>query len=340
MRPLVYHHNKRFELESGTVLPEVDITYHTFGKLSPKADNIIWVCHALTANSDVADWWPHTVEKGKFLDPDKYFIICANLLGSHYGTTGPLSINPVTQSEYYTAFPRLTIRDLIRCHMLLAEHLGIKKVKMLIGSSIGGFQVLEWLVMYPDFAERAALIATAAKAQPWVIAFNESQRMAIETDPTFGERRPDAGQAGLETARSIALLSYRGQPAYDATQQEFEETGKTKDFRASSYQRYQGQKLSRRFNVYSYYRLTQLIDTHNIGRGRGSIENALSKIKAKCAIIAITSDIIYPVSEHFVLYKNIRNSSMHINDSDFGHDGFLIEHEKLNNIINKLLENE
>ena len=211
---------------------------------------------------------------------------------------------------------------------------------MLIGSSIGGFQVLEWLVMYPDFAERAALIATAAKAQPWVIAFNESQRMAIETDPTSGERRPDAGQAGLETARSIALLSYRGQPAYDATQQEFEETGKTKDFRASSYQRYQGQKLSRRFNVYSYYRLTQLIDTHNIGRGRGSIENALSKIKAKCAIIAITSDIIYPVSEHFVLYKNIRNSSMHIIDSDFGHDGFLIEHEKLNNIINKLLENE
>ena len=158
-----YTYDKSFELECGAVLPSLTIAYHTFGRMNSERSNIIWVCHALTANSDVVDWWPHTVESGCFLDPDKYFTICANFLGSHYGTTGPLSINPATGEPWYGDFPQVSVRDMVRAHQLLAEHLGINRVKMLIGSSIGGFQCLEWSVMQPDFAELAAFIATAEK---------------------------------------------------------------------------------------------------------------------------------------------------------------------------------
>ena len=156
----VYHYRAPFTLESGEMLPEVDIVYDTFGELNEAKDNVIWVCHALTANSDVADWWPHTVEEGRFLDPSRYFIICANFLGSHYGTTSPLSVNPTTGEKYYYDFPRITVRDMVRCHQLLARHLGIERVKMLIGSSIGGFQCMEWAIMEPHFMEHLVLIAT------------------------------------------------------------------------------------------------------------------------------------------------------------------------------------
>lgn len=267
-----YHHYQEFPLENGMTLPKLTIAYHTYGTLSPQKDNVIWVCHALTANSDVADWWPHTVEQGKFLDPAQYFIVCANILGSHYGTTGPLSINPRTNRPWYGTFPEITVRDMVECHHLLAEHLGIRHVKMLIGSSIGGFQCMEWAVMYPDFAERLVLIATSARSKPWAIAFNESQRMALETDPTFGDEDDNAGSKGLAAARSIALLSYRGQTAYDQTQDDTDASAKTSGYRVCSYQRYQGEKLKRRFNAYSYYRFTQAIDSHNLGRERGLVE--------------------------------------------------------------------
>ena len=175
----VYHHAEAVQLESGAVLPSVDITYDTFGTLNAAKDNVIWVCHALTANSDVADWWPHTVEEGRFLDPTRYFIVCANFLGSHYGTTSPLSVNPATGEKYYYDFPQITVRDMVKCHQLLARHLGIERVKMLIGSSIGGFQCMEWAIMEPHFMENLALIATTTCSEPWAAAFNESQRMAI-----------------------------------------------------------------------------------------------------------------------------------------------------------------
>ena len=154
-----YRYEKPFELECGAVLPSLTIAYDTFGELNADKSNVIWVCHALTANSDVADWWPHTVEEGCFLDPAKYFTVCANFLGSHYGTTGPLSVNPATGEPWYGDFPLVTVRDMVRAHQVLAEHLGINCVKLLIGSSIGGFQCLEWRVMQPDFAEKAEFIS-------------------------------------------------------------------------------------------------------------------------------------------------------------------------------------
>ncbi len=181
-----FHSGEPLALECGGTLPDVTIAYDTFGTLNDRCDNVVWVCHALTADSDVASWWEHTVERGKFLDPERYFVVCANFLGSHYGTTGPLSVNPDTGEPWYGDFPRFTVRDMVECHRRLAAYLGIGRVALLIGSSIGGFQCMEWAVIEPDFAERLVLIATAVRSTPWVQAFNESLRMAIELDPSFG----------------------------------------------------------------------------------------------------------------------------------------------------------
>ena len=335
----LYRHNAPFKLESGEVLPSLEIAYDTFGELNEAKDNVIWVCHALTANSDVKDWWPHTVEQGKFLDPERYFIVCANFLGSHYGTTSPLSVNPATGKKWYYDFPRITVRDMVACHQLLAKELGIERVKLLIGSSIGGFQCMEWAIMEPEFMENLALIATTTYSEPWAAAFNESQRMAIRLDPSWGEERDDAGLDGMAVARSIALISYRGGAAYNATQQELSNPLEASfDRRAHSYQQYQGEKLRRRFNALSYYRLSEAVDSHNIARGRGTIAEALSRIKARTLVVAISSDILFPVEAHTPLREHIADVEYHLIESEFGHDGFLVEHEKLNTIIQKFIK--
>lgn len=334
----IYRYQQPFTTEGGYTFPSLDIAYDTYGTMNADKSNIIWVCHALTANSDVADWWPHTVEEGRFLDPERYFVICANFLGSHYGTTGPLSVDPQTGEPWYGDFPLVTVRDMVRVHQLLAEHLGIERVKLLIGSSIGGFQCLEWSVMQPDFAEKAAFIATTPRTNAWASGFNESQRMAIECDPTYGERSAEAGLNGMSVARSIALLSYRGGMAYNISQEDAEPNNVSFERRVLTYQRYQGEKLRRRFNAYSYYRLSQAVDSHNLGRGRGSVEEALSQIKAKSLVVAITSDILFTPADHDVLVENIPNVEFHTIDSVFGHDGFLVEHERLNRIITDFME--
>lgn len=331
-----FKYDKPFLLESGESLAQLTVAYHTFGEF--RGDNVVWVCHALTANSDVADWWPHTVETGRFLDPAVNFTVCANIIGSHYGSTGPLSIDPDTGKPYYDAFPLITVRDIARVHLLLAEHLGIGRVKAVIGSSIGGFQAMEMVLEKSGFAEKLVLIATGARSQPWAIAFNESQRMAIEADSTFGSPNEEAGKKGMGVSRSIGLLSYRGSSAYNATQQELSDMYKTGGFRASSYQQYQGEKLCRRFDAYSYYRITQAFDTHNVGRGRQGIENALKSIKCPTMIVGISSDIIFPVSDQIYLYRHIPDSVLRIIISPFGHDGFLVEHDKLNNLLNPFIK--
>jgi homoserine O-acetyltransferase len=331
----IYKYNHSFPLEAGGELPSLEIAYHTFGNADKP---VIWVCHALTANSDVADWWVNTVVAGRFLDPSKYFIVCANILGSHYGTTGPLSINPQTGNPYYGTFPLITVRDTIRAHQILAAHLGIKRIKTLIGSSLGGYQAMEWAIMEPDFTKELILIATSSATTPWITAFNETQRMAIEADNTYGLPQDNAGAAGMAAARAIALLSYRGAAAYNCTQAESDDN-RISEHRVCSYQRHQGNKLVARFNAYSYYRLTQMLDSHNIGRGRGSIREALSLIKARTLLTAINSDLLFPVSEHEFMQKHIPNSTLRVISSDFAHDGFLVEADKLNEMILEFYNN-
>lgn len=328
-----YHHNSPFRLESGETLERLDIAYHTFGQLAEDGSNVVWVCHALTANSDVADWWPHTVEPERFLDPDKWFVVCANIIGSHYGTTGPLSENPATGEPYYDAFPLVTIRDMAHVHALLADHLGIGHIHALVGSSVGGFQALEWIAEEPDRFDNLILIATDAKASPWTIAIDETQRMAIFADKTYGTPDPSAGMTGLAAARAIGLLTYRGGSGYNASQQDkpYEIVGAP--HRACSYQRYQGEKLCGRFNAYSYVSILNSFDTHDIGRGRGGIAAALSRIKAKTIVTGITSDIIFTPAEMRELAAMIPGARYEEIDSRFGHDGFLVEYEQLNDIL-------
>ena len=325
-----------FVLECGAVLPEVEVEYTTYGTLSPAKDNIIWVCHALTADSRVADWWNNTVEEGKFLDPARWYVICANILGSPYGTTSPVSINPATGKQYGAEFPMITVRDMVALHRRLAQRLGIEHVELLVGSSIGGFQCMEWAIADPDFARRVALIATCTRSSAWAIAFNESQRMAIEADQTFHTDAPDAGLAGMAVARSIALLSYRGAEAYNATQTD-PDGEKLEGFRVTTYQQHQGEKLRRRFNAHCYYRLSQAVDSHNIARGRGSVEEALRQIRAKALVVAITSDILFPPADHTVMVENIPSVEYRLIDSPFGHDGFLVEGEQLDTIIKNFM---
>jgi homoserine O-acetyltransferase len=335
MKTLKY--NQPFVTETGATLPSIEIAYDTWGKLNEKGDNVIWVCHALTANSDVEEWWPGMLGNDMIFDINKYFVVCANILGSCYGTTGPLSVNPETSRPWLNDFPVITVRDVVRLHEILRKDLGITRIHSIIGSSIGGYQALEYSIIYPDVIRRLIFIASNAKQTPWAIAFNESQRLSIEADASFFDKDINGGKKGLKAARSIALLSYRTAYAYNNTQAE-DNDEKTSSFRASSYQAYQGDKLVNRFNPWSYYRLTQLSDSHNVGRERGGVVNALKQIKASTLCIGIKSDILFPVSEQIFVAENVAEGSYSEIDSFFGHDGFLIEAGQVSSVIKKFWE--
>jgi homoserine O-acetyltransferase len=217
---------------------------------------------------------------------------------------------------------------------LLRQHLGIEKINTLIGGSLGGQQALEWAILKNDSIDNLILLATNAQHSPWGIAFNESQRLAIKADRTWYNFSPDAGLKGLKAARSIALLSYRNYNTYQATQSE-DKSENIGDLKASSYQNYQGEKLVKRFNTFSYWYLTKAMDTHNVGRNRNGIKNALRQIKAKTLVIGISSDLLFPVEEQKFLAKHIPNAAYTEIDSLYGHDGFLIETKKIANEIEK-----
>ena len=229
----------------------------------------------------------------------------------------------------------ITVRDIVNAHRLLQQYLGIKKIHIGIGGSLGGQQLLEWAVMEPALFEILMPIATNAKFSPWGIAFNESQRMAIEADKTLYDLHPEAGKKGLAAARAIAMLSYRNYRTYDNAQQD--KASQIDDFRASSYQRYQGLKLVKRFEPLSYLSLSKSMDSHDIGRDRGGLKKALGKISANTLIIGITSDILFPVNEQEFLAQYIPVSQLEIIDSDYGHDGFLIEYGQLTYLISQFL---
>lgn len=330
--------NAPFQLENGQSLENLKISYHTFGRLNSERNNVIWVCHALTANSDVFDWWSGLFGENKFFDPDKYFVICPNALGSCYGTTGPATARQ-NRRPLLDQFLDLTIKDLANAHEALRQHLKIDSIYALIGASMGGQQALEWSIQEPNVFSNLILLATNASHSPYGVAFNESQRLAIKADPTFGNGNIDGGRNGLIAARSIALLSYRSYKGYENTQSETSNEVKD-DFKASSYQRYQGAKLADRFNAYSYVTLSKAMDSHNVGRGKQSIKHALNLIKAKTLVIGITTDNLFPVSEQKFLARNIHNCQFYEMHSEYGHDGFLIEIPKIERVLDDFLFND
>jgi homoserine O-acetyltransferase len=324
-----FHRYQPFALETGQILPDIRIGYHTYGNLNARGDNVVWICHALTANSDVIRWWPGMVGEHHYVNPEKHFIVCANILGSCYGSSGPLTENPSTGKPYYSSFPLITIRDMVNAHILLRKHLGIKQIHLLIGGSMGGYQALEWSLMEPAVIQDLLLIATSAAESAWGIAVHTAQRLAIEADSTWMERNEEAGAKGLRAARGIGILTYRNYAIMKEKQSD-PDVNKLDNYRASSYISYQGNKLSRRFNAFSYWLLTKAMDSHQIARNRdGDTKKVLATISQRTLIIGITSDILCPLAEQEFLARYMPNSKLVCIDSLYGHDGFMVETEKI-----------
>ncbi len=331
-----YYYGQTFQTESGEEIPDLRIAYQKWGKLNSKKDNVIWVCHAYTANADAQDWWPGMIGPGLLMDTDRYFVICSNVIGSCYGTTGPLDLNPKTGKPWMRQFPKITVRDLVRAHEILREWMGITKIHLIIGGSIGAFQALEWAIMFPKVIENMVFIASNAFASPWNIAFNETQRMAIKADSSFFDDTPNGGKKGLKAARAMALISYRNSKAYNATQKD-ESPSLSGNFKAVSYQNYQGEKLLKRYNAYSYVIMSHLFDSHHIGRNRGTVEEVLSRIQAKTLLIALDTDQLFPPEEQAFMAHHIPNSKLITVKTNFGHDGFLIETDQISNGVKTFL---
>jgi len=336
MPTTIFTYHQPFTLENGSVLQGYHLAYTTYGQLNTAGDNVVWIFHALTANSDPLEWWPGLVGDGKLFDPAIHFIVCVNMPGSCYGSIGPLDIDPATGEPWYHRFPFFTTRDMIRAYQPLRHFLGIEKIQVGIGGSMGGQQLLEWAVEEPELFVHVVALATNAQHSPWGIAFNAAQRMAIEADSSWQQQQPDAGIEGLRVARSIALLSYRHYLAYGQTQSDAR-NDLLQDYRAESYQRYQGEKLVRRFNAFSYYFLSKGMDAHNLGRNRESVAAALQSINARVLVIGIETDMLFPINEQQLIADYIPGSSCHIIESPYGHDGFLVEYAAIEQLLTPFL---
>lgn len=331
-----YHSHQPFLLESGETLPALTIAYQTWGTLNENRDNVIWVCHALTANANAREWWPNLIGEGLAFDTGKYFVVCANILGSCYGTTGPLHTDPLTGKPYLHRFPFITIRDMVQAHRLLCTSLDIRSIYLLAGGSMGGYQTLEWAVMQPEFVKHLFVITTSAKESAWGIAIHTAQRMAIENDSTWLHHSLSGGKDGLKVARAIGMLTYRSYESFVKTQTDNNHE-KVDQFKASSYIKYQGEKLANRFSAHSYWLLSKALDSHNLARGRGEMPDVLKSIRAKTLVMGITSDLLCPIQELQFLSRHIPGASLVAIDSLYGHDGFLVETEAITQHLQRWL---
>lgn len=332
-----FHSDEPFITESGETLATVNIAYNTYGTINAERNNVVWVCHALTSNSAVTEWWVGVVGENTVIDPADYFIVCANIPGSCYGSTGPLSNNPETGKPYFSDFPLITIRDIVRCLILLRKHLLIENIFLLMAGSMGGYQALEWSVMEKTRIKNLFLITTSAAESAWGIAIHTAQRLAIEADKSWTDKTPDAGKSGLKAARAVGLLTYRNYKIFVEKQTD-QDNEKIDHFKASSYINYQGDKLVSRFNAQSYWILTKAMDSHNLARGRNkTLKQVLQSISQKVLIIGIASDILCPVQEQKFIADCLPNAAYVEIDSSYGHDGFLIEYEKISYHLSKWL---
>ncbi len=332
-----FNYNQKFSLECGNTLPKLEIAYTTSGSLSQKKDNVVWVFHALTGNANPQEWWSGLIGEGCLINPDQHFIVCANILGSCYGTTGPESIDPLSGKKYGMDFPLITIRDMVNAHELLRNELCVENIYLGIGGSMGGQQLLEWNVLKPLLFKNSCFVATNMRHSAWGIAFNSAQRIAMEADHTLNKKYKDAGRKGLKAARAIAMLSYRNSSIYRKKQTDKED--KIDEFKADSYQNYQGEKLCNRFTPHSYWCLTKAMDSHNIGRNRKAIRKELKQVKTKALVIGIKSDLLFSYIEQKIIAKNFENGKFELIESLYGHDGFLIETDKIAKHVKFFLDN-
>ncbi len=352
-----------FILESGQSLGEVQLAYETYGKLNKDGRNAILVCHALTAdahaaglpvldsrileeiplyrskNPDQPGWWNDLIGPGKALDTDRYFIISSNVLGSCYGSTGPASFKPGSRQTYGPDFPEITVRDMVRAQKRLLDSLGVKELFTAVGGSLGGMQVLEWALLYPQMIRSIIPIATSAGHSAWAIGYSHLTRQAIMTDPSWNNgyyrKQP---HRGLSLARQIGMVSYRTDISFEQRFGRHKQAGAaTAPFKVESYLSYQGKKLVQRFDANSLITLTRAMDNHDVGRGRKGISNALATINARALCIGISSDILYPASEQKQIARAIPHSLYRELISNDGHDSFLIETDRIGRLISDFL---
>lgn len=330
-------------LDSGRILPDVECRYMTWGEPNEKRDNIIVVCHALTGNANLTSWWNELLGPCKPFDTEKYCVFCSNVLGGCYGTTGPQSINPATGKMYGNDFPKVTIRDMVRLQAAVLEKLRITEVACVVGGSMGGMQALEWAIEVQNIKVRSfASISASGRHQPWQIGISECQRQAIYADPDWNGGNYDLAtppHKGLSVARMMAMVSYRTHPAYRTKfGRGLVSTHQQQVFDVEHYLYQQGQKFTlRKFDPWTYVRLTQAMDSHDVERGRGSYHSVLQSINIPAIIISISSDVLYPVSDQAELADHISTAQHHIVQSDEGHDGFILETRKVGMLLRGFL---
>lgn len=323
-----------FTLECGGTLHEITVAYHTWGVLNAARDNTVLVCHALTGSADVSAWWPGMLGVGRALDPTRDFILCSNALGGCYGSTGPADINPVTGRRYGGTFPSVTVRDMVQVQARLLDALGIEKLALVIGGSLGGMQVLEWAALYPERVAAIVAIGCSARQSPWAIGWSEVQRKAIFADPNWngGNYSPASPPAvGLAAARAIAMLSYRHWQGLKARfGRKRRDDGR---FDIESWLQHHGEKLVHRFDAASYVTLTRAMDSHDLGRRRGGWRNVLSAMDVPTLVVGIPTDILYPPEEQQELAVLLPRAQLEWLHSPHGHDAFLIETATLNRLL-------
>ena len=323
-----------FALESGQGLSDVRIAYRTWGDIANAKDHAILICHALTGSADVDAWWPNIIGAGRAFDPAHDFIVCANILGSCYGTTGPATLKPGEQQRYRADFPDISVRDMVNLERVLLDELGVDRLEVVTGPSLGGMQALEWAAMYPERVGRVVPIGVGGQHSAWCIGVSEAQRMAIQADPNwnggyYSEESPP--EAGLAAARMMAVCTYRSWQSFD---ERFGRNRRADElYEVQSYLRHQGQKINDRFDANTYVTLTHAMHTHDLGRGRGEYRDVLANIWQPALVVSVSTDTLYPPHEQRALADLLPNARYVLLESAHGHDGFLIETEELGQMI-------
>lgn len=321
----IWKSEEPFSLEYGGELHPLQLAYSTWGELNSTRDNVLLIAHGLTANSDAGDWWGPLLGPGKLFDTSEYFIVCVNSLGSPYGSSSPLTYQQNGRAG--KIFPKITIRDIVRSQKLLLDHLGVQKVQSVIGPSLGGMVALEWPLLFPEYIRTIVSLGSTAKHSPWCIGLSAAQRDAIKSDPAWkdGEYGDVQPENGLSLARKIAMISYRSARSFDQRFGRNLQDNRNDYFAVESYLDYQGEKLVERFDANCYLALTEIMDTHDIGRGRGGHVQAMQNIHQPSLIISIDTDTLYPVYEQQDLVEHLPNAEYYVIHSINGHDAFLID---------------